>query len=530
MQIVIPMSGFGERFRSAGYDIPKPLIKVEGKTVVQHIVEMFPGEKNFIFICNSHHLGQVEYKLRDTLERICPTGKIVSIKAHKLGPIYTVMEAINHIDPIEPVIVNYSDFSCYWDYPQFKEIIRRGDLEGAIPCYRGFHPHTIWSNYYAYVREKNLFAKGIQEKRPFTDSPTEEFASSGTYYFKSGALMRHYFQVCLDKKIIVNNEFYVSMAYKPMIEDKCRVYVFEIPYFMQWGTPNDFEEYCYWSNTFKGILNEKEPPEQKGALLMPMVGLGSRYQKEGYSTSKPLILVSGSPMSVQSINDLPKTESQQIILRKDLPGIELLKKTLSDTTNAPRFTILNEITDGQATTCMQGVKELDPEEPVTIGACDHGMLYDSEIFQNLMLEDTVDIIVWGIRKYPGAIRSPEMYGWVDADFETGKINGVSVKAPLSDPQNDPIVVGVFTFKRLRDFLNAVKRMKDRTARVNGEYYVDMAINDAIALGLNCRLFEIDHYICWGTPNDLKTFEYWQDCFSNWSSHPYMIDKDVNFLE
>ena len=73
-------------------------------------------------------------------------------------------------------------------------------------------------------------------------------------------------------------------------------------------------------------------------------------------------------------------------------------------------------------------------------------------------------------------------------------------------------------------------MKKRGAKINNEYYVDMAINDAISMGLRCVVFEIESYICWGTPNDLKTFEYWQDCFSNWSSHPYMIDKDVNFLE
>ena len=32
MQIVIPVSGFGERFRRAGYQLPKPLIMV-GKKV-----------------------------------------------------------------------------------------------------------------------------------------------------------------------------------------------------------------------------------------------------------------------------------------------------------------------------------------------------------------------------------------------------------------------------------------------------------------------------------------------------------------
>jgi NDP-sugar pyrophosphorylase family protein len=50
MQIIIPMSGFGERFRKAGYKVPKPLIEVEGKPIVAHVVDMFGENNDFIFI------------------------------------------------------------------------------------------------------------------------------------------------------------------------------------------------------------------------------------------------------------------------------------------------------------------------------------------------------------------------------------------------------------------------------------------------------------------------------------------------
>ena len=52
MQIIIPMSGFGERFRKVGYKLPKPLIMVDEKPIIQHVVEMFSDEDDFIFICN----------------------------------------------------------------------------------------------------------------------------------------------------------------------------------------------------------------------------------------------------------------------------------------------------------------------------------------------------------------------------------------------------------------------------------------------------------------------------------------------
>ena len=66
------MSGFGERFRRVGYDLPKPLIEVNGKPIIQHVVEMFPGETNFIFICNRDHLETSKYGMREILERVAP--------------------------------------------------------------------------------------------------------------------------------------------------------------------------------------------------------------------------------------------------------------------------------------------------------------------------------------------------------------------------------------------------------------------------------------------------------------------------
>ena len=44
------MSGFEERFRKVGYKAPKPLIEIEGKPIIAHVIDMFPGEQEFIFI------------------------------------------------------------------------------------------------------------------------------------------------------------------------------------------------------------------------------------------------------------------------------------------------------------------------------------------------------------------------------------------------------------------------------------------------------------------------------------------------
>ena len=139
-----------------------------------------------------------------------------------------------------------------------------------------------------------------------------------------------------------------------------------------------------------------------------------------------------------------------------------------------------------------------------------------------MENESIDINVWVAKGYPGAIRNPEMYGWVDEDSD-GRIKGVSVKKPLLNPEKDSVIIGTFTYKHSDSFLKAVDAMVERKGTVNSEFYIDSCLQDSIDLGKRVVAFEVDNYICWGTPNDLRTYEYWQSCFNKWDEHPYKID-------
>jgi hypothetical protein len=238
---------------------------------------------------------------------------------------------------------------------------------------------------------------------------------------------------------------------------------------------------------------------------------------------KPLIPVSGRPMVVQAAHDLPGATQYAFVLRRDLPHLAEIQRSLE--ANFPNClqVVLEQLTDGQARTALFGLDAVDESAPVTIGACDNGMIYDRAAFQQLQEDPEIDVIVWGMTGHPGAAQHPRMYGWIDA--ESGWVREVSVKVPLANPATDPAVVGTFTFRRGSDFRAATERMIARNARVNGELYIDTCINDAVAMGLRCRLFLLDYYMGWGTPDDLRTFEYWQSCFHKWAGHPYRLGLD-----
>lgn len=526
MQIVVPMSGFGSRFTAAGYQLPKPLIDVDGLPMIAHVVRMFPGDHDFIFICNQEHLANPDLHMAATLRAYAPGCKIIAVSEHNLGPVQAVLMAEDALDSDKQTIVNYCDFCCYWDFSDFSAFVEAADCDGCVPAYRGFHPHSLGSTYYAYIREEGGWINEIKEKSPFTEDPMNEYASSGTYYFRSGRLCLELFKLQVLRGMLTNGEFYASLAYNLFAERGLRAAVYELQHFMQWGTPEDLHEYLTWSKVFRRLIADNgAQARHRGAVLLPMAGLGQRFSDANYTTTKPLITVSGRPMVIQAMRDLPDAPVKKFVMRRDISQIEDITVKLRSTFIGSQFELLEHPTDGQAITCQIGAKGLNESEPVTIGSCDNGIIYDVDRFARILENpEDLDVVVWTVRGHPDAIRRPEQFGWVEVDT-AGLIQEVIVKGRPSDPRTTPMITGTFTFRKLAYFHQAAAMLVSRDGRVRGEFYVDSLIEDCLNLGLKVGVFEVECYVGWGTPNDLRTFEYWQSCFHKWDGHPYRLEKD-----
>ena len=77
MKVLIPMAGAGSRFEQAGYSFPKPLIDVNGKPMIQVVVENINVDAEHIFIVQKSHYEQ--FNLKETLSQISPNCKIVQV-------------------------------------------------------------------------------------------------------------------------------------------------------------------------------------------------------------------------------------------------------------------------------------------------------------------------------------------------------------------------------------------------------------------------------------------------------------------
>lgn len=256
-------------------------------------------------------------------------------------------------------------------------------------------------------------------------------------------------------------------------------------------------------------------------IIIPMAGAGQRFTDGGYKIHKPAIPTidrrTGKefPMVVCATMDLPNvledgsnvTYIDRTFHKKDGVEDEILK-------HYPKasFITVENLTEGQACTCMLAKSIINNDEPLLIAGCDNGMIIDDEKFNKLSKE--CDVIVFTYRNSEAVLEKPEAYGWVKVD-ENNKITGLSIKKAISDtPMNDHAIVATFWFRNGSMFVEATEKMIGENDRVNDEFYVDQTIKHILDLGYDARVFEIDRYIGWGTPKDYEeyteTIKYWMD--------------------
>jgi dTDP-glucose pyrophosphorylase len=243
------------------------------------------------------------------------------------------------------------------------------------------------------------------------------------------------------------------------------------------------------------------------ANLIPMAGLGSRFADAGYTLPKPLISVSGEPMIINAIRDMPKSDKWIFVVRKEhvdeFKIDQIIKKELPNAI----IIAIDKTTEGQACTCLLAEKYLDPEEPLLIAACDNGYFYDTKRYTELCSRTDIDAVVWTFTRKENLRQNPAAWGWIKLEDDGETIKDMSVKVPISpDPYNDHAVVATFYFKKTKDFIASTKMMIAENHRIKNEFYVDSLPIFLKKMKKKSAIFDVDLYVGWGTPKDLYNYQ------------------------
>jgi glucose-1-phosphate thymidylyltransferase len=204
MRIIIPMAGMGKRMRPHTLTVPKPLVHVAGKPIVQRLVEDIVkvcGEKveEIAFVIG--HFGQeAENMLVSIAEKMGAKGSIY-YQEEALGTAHAIMCAEKSI--IGKTVVAFADTLFKADFTMDT------NKEGIIWVQKIDNPTA-----FGVVK---LSSTGIITD--FIEKPVEfvsDLAIIGIYYFKDGAYLKSELKYLLDNDIKEKGEYQLTNALENM--------------------------------------------------------------------------------------------------------------------------------------------------------------------------------------------------------------------------------------------------------------------------------------------------------------------------
>jgi len=233
VKILIPMAGQGSRFSE--YDLPKPLIPVNGKPMIQRAVESLGVSGQYIFVIRKYDEPHYNTMIKNVLSTLSAEPIIIEIDYTTQGPACTCLLAEQYIDNDEPLITANCDQIMKWDCNKFVDSINQ-ECDGLVVTYDS----QTEKNSYVRLDDTEQYAVEFAEKKVIS-----QYSLNGIHFWRKGSYFVESAKQMIKKDIRVNNEFYIAPTYNEMVDNGKKIKIYHINNNQHWavGVPEDLNKY-----------------------------------------------------------------------------------------------------------------------------------------------------------------------------------------------------------------------------------------------------------------------------------------------
>ena len=250
MKLIIPMAGIGKRMRPHTLTVPKPLLPVAGKPMVQHLVEdisaTIKGEIDEIGFVVGHFGKEVENHLLSVANKLGAKGRIF-YQEEALGTAHAVMCASELLEG--NVVVAFAD------------TLFRGEFtvdttnEGTIWVQKVEDPKPFGV---VKLDKHNIITDFVEKPQEFVS----DLAIIGIYYFKDGGYLKREMQYLLDNDIKEKGEYQLTNALENMKLKGTKFSVAQVTEWLDCGSKANM------LHTNKRLLETKKSTRNASAKLI----------------------------------------------------------------------------------------------------------------------------------------------------------------------------------------------------------------------------------------------------------------------
>ena len=232
-------------------------------------------------------------------------------------------------------------------------------------------------------------------------------------------------------------------------------------------------------------------------FVIPMAGLGSRFQNAGYALPKPLIPAHGKTLLEWSIDSLPLELCSNLIIiaLQDHCQQYPLVKFIEDKYNHlnPQILQLSQPTNGQAETVYLSQHLWDHAQELLIFNADTAFI--SPTLAHTLKTHASDGILATFTS-----DSPK-YSYAQTNAQ-GIVTQTAEKIVISNQALN----GLYHFTHTHHFIETFTHHRDNNLRYNNEFYIAPMYNYLIQQGKQFILHPIEQNFILGTPEELLQFQ------------------------
>ncbi len=484
--VVIPMAGYGERFRVAGYDTYKPFILVKGKPMIDYVIDAFPQTMEKYIIVNPSLVSEEQrrYLLRK------PHVTIIDIDAHKQGPAYSILRAADALDLDGSFFISYSDHYWTWDFAQVEKVLH---YDGVVFTRRGFHPHMIKDNFSAFCLADATdprFVGRVKEKGSFTDNWMEEPHSMGVYYFQSGHVMIDAIRDEISQGNRAAGEFYPSHVFNQLIAKGKKIYMHDVDFYIHFGVPAQLEDFNRWS----AILHQAYSKPQAQIPFTSVLHISNSINPlEDVSKTTPRMQldVCGKPLYEFVAESFGCSETLLLSRRDEANHLSgKFKKILLDDGEGTRFEEL-----------VGALSVLKSKNNVFVSFCDGYGVFEKSKFAAFVEKQEADVILFTfpLSLTQRKLETPSV--WASCD-------GSRVRAVYADGSATSLAAPVAPFYWVRSSEDTVAVVRPFTKDAGESTVVDF-LRSLLANGKLVAAFALDYFQFLDTADEYKEQKYWE---------------------
>jgi dTDP-glucose pyrophosphorylase len=207
VKTILLAAGGSDAYADAGYFYPKNLIEVDGKPLLQHVIDHLGGTaREHRLIAMVRREEDLRFHTGRVVQLIEPTASVLTVEATS-GAACTALLAVEQIGDDEPLLLVNGDQVLAEDLDAIVAGFADRGLDGGVVVFEGVHPR--WS--YVRVDGAGLVIEA-SEKRPIS-----RLATAGIYWFARG---RDFVDCAMDmvrKDAHVGGAFFVCPTLNEMV-------------------------------------------------------------------------------------------------------------------------------------------------------------------------------------------------------------------------------------------------------------------------------------------------------------------------